>query len=283
MRVAATIDEIRQARPLLAGPVGLVPTMGFLHEGHLSLIRTARRECASVIVSIFVNPTQFGPTEDLESYPRDFERDLDIIRPFTDQVFAPSVESIYPADFSSYIDVGPVTRPLEGEARPGHFRGVATIVAKLFNLTMPDRAYFGQKDAQQAIVINQVIADLNFPIELRVLPTIREPDGLALSSRNVYLNQEERNAARVLPSSLFAIRDRWRAGETNCSRLLELGQGLINREPRVRLEYLSIADIRTLHELSKIDESAVVLLCARVGRARLIDNVLLGPEQAGLC
>ncbi len=283
MRVAATIDEIRQARPLLAGPVGLVPTMGFLHEGHLSLIRTARRECASVIVSIFVNPTQFGPTEDLESYPRDFERDLDIIRPFTDQVFAPSVESIYPADFSSYIDVGPVTRPLEGEARPGHFRGVATIVAKLFNLTMPDRAYFGQKDAQQAIVINQMIADLNFPVELKVVPTIRERDGLALSSRNVYLNGEEREAARVLPTALFAIRDRWRAGEKNCGLLLERGQGLIAAEPTVRLEYLRIADTRTLEDLPEVDESALVLLSARVGRARLIDNILLGPDEAGLC
>ena len=283
MRVVRAIDEFRSARARLAGPVGLVPTMGFLHEGHLSLIRAARQDCASVIVSIFVNPTQFGPSEDLASYPRDLERDLEAIHPFTDLAFTPSVESIYPTDFNSYIDVGPVARPLEGEARPGHFRGVATVVAKLFNLTQPDRAYFGQKDAQQAIVINQMIADLNFRVELNVMPTIRERDGLALSSRNVYLNQEEREAARVLPTALFAIRDRWRAGEKDSGRLMKVGRELIDAEPRVRLEYLSIADRRTLHELSKIDESAVVLLSAWVGRARLIDNILLGREGAGLC
>lgn len=282
MRVVRAIDDIRKARVELAGPVGLVPTMGFLHDGHLSLIRNARHECVSVIVSIFVNPAQFGPSEDLEGYPRNLERDLEIIRPFTDLVFTPSVESIYPAGCSSYIDVGSVAQRLEGEARPGHFRGVATVVAKLFNLTQPDWAYFGQKDAQQTIVINQMIADLNFPVELKVLPTIRESDGLALSSRNVYLNQEERHGARVLPTALFAIRDRWTAGENNCIRLLKLGQRLIATESMVRLEYLSIADTKTLEELSEIEESALVLLSARVGNARLIDNILLGLEPADL-
>lgn len=277
MRVVRGLDDIRKARAELAGPVGLVPTMGFLHEGHLSLIRQARRESASVIVTIFVNPTQFGPNEDLESYPRDFERDLEAVRPFTDVVFAPSADSIYPAGFGSYIDVGPVAQPLEGEARPGHFRGVATVVAKLFNLTQPDRAYVGQKDAQQAIVINQMVEDLNMPVELRVMPTIREPDGLALSSRNVYLNREEREKASLLPAALFAIRDRWRAGERDSGRLVELGRELIAQEPAVKLEYLSIADTSTLLELPHIQESALVLLSARVGRARLIDNILLGP------
>ena len=278
MRVVRAIDDIRSARAGLAGPVGLVPTMGFLHEGHLSLIRAAREECASVIVSIFVNPTQFGPSEDLGSYPRDLDRDLEAIRPYTDLVFAPSVESIYPTGFDSHIDVGHVSQPLEGEARPGHFQGVATVVAKLFNLTQPDRAYFGQKDAQQAIVIKQMNEDLNFPVELRVLPTIRERDGLALSSRNVYLSSEEREAARVLSSALFAIRDRWRDGENGSDRLVELGRDLIAQEPTVKLEYLSIADTRTLQELPQIDGSALVLLAARVGRARLIDNILLGHE-----
>ena len=283
MRVARSIEDIGRARAELAGPVGLVPTMGFLHEGHLSLVREARRENASVIVTIFVNPTQFGPNEDLESYPRDFERDLEAVRPFTDVVFAPSIDSIYPTGFGSYIDVGPVAQPLEGEARPGHFRGVATVVAKLFNLTQPDRAYVGQKDAQQAIVLNQMVEDLNIPIELRVLPTIREPDGLALSSRNVYLKREERKAAGVLPTALFAIRDRWLAGEKDSGRLVELGRELIAQQPAVQLEYLSIADTRTLQELPRVEGSALVLLSARVGRARLIDNILLGPEGAGLC
>ncbi len=278
MRVVRTLDDLRGARAELAKPVGLVPTMGFLHEGHLSLIRASRQECASVIVSIFVNPTQFGPSEDLGRYPRDLERDLDAIRPYTDIVFAPSVESIYPTGFDSHIDVGSVSQPLEGEARPGHFQGVATVVAKLFNLAQPDCAYFGQKDAQQAAVINQMIEDLNFPVELRVLPTVREGNGLALSSRNVYLSREERAAARVLPTALFAIRDKWRAGENDCGRLVEVGREMIAQEPTIKLEYLSIADTRSLQELPQIQGSALVLLAARVGRARLIDNILLGRE-----
>ncbi len=275
MRIVGGIADLRTARAVLSHPIGLVPTMGYLHAGHLSLVEAAREQCASVIVTIFVNPTQFGPSEDLARYPRDLERDLKLLKPYADLVFAPSTETIYPTGFASYVDVGSIAERLEGAARPGHFRGVATVVAKLFNLTQPDRAYFGQKDAQQALVIKQMARDLNFPLEIVVRPTVREPDGLALSSRNVYLSPDERRSATVLSRALFAIRDCWRAGEKGCRPLIELGREIIAREPAVHLEYLSIADVTTLRELERIEDATLVSLAARVGKTRLIDNVLL--------
>jgi pantoate--beta-alanine ligase len=206
MRNVSTLDELRSARLSLDGTVGLVPTMGYLHEGHLSLIRRAREECDHVLVSIFVNPTQFGPKEDLSRYPRDLERDFHLIEPFTDLVWTPSDEIMYPQGYQTWVEVEAITKPLEGAMRPGHFRGVTTVVAKLFNAVQPNKAYFGQKDAQQAAVIRQMTRDLSYPIEIVVCPIVREADGLAMSSRNVYLDPEERKAATVLYRSLSAAK-----------------------------------------------------------------------------
>ena len=204
-KLVTTLAELRTARRALPEPVGLVPTMGFLHRGHVSLVQRARAECASVAVSIFVNPTQFGPSEDLAKYPRDLPRDLELLEAAgTDLVWTPTPEVMYPVGFQTWVTVDGLTRPLEGEVRPGHFRGVTTVVAKLFNAIEPEKAYFGQKDAQQAAVIRRMASDLNFPIEIIICPTVREPDGLAMSSRNVYLSPEERQAATVLFRSLSA-------------------------------------------------------------------------------
>jgi len=277
VRVAETVAAMRAARAALSGSVGLVPTMGYLHEGHLSLVRAARRENDAVVVSIFVNPTQFGPREDLSTYPRDLRRDLALLeRESVDLVFAPDAAEVYPPGYGTYVEVGGVTERLEGAARPGHFRGVATVVAKLFNLVQPTRGYFGQKDAQQCAVVRKMVADLSFGLEVRVLPTVREPDGLALSSRNVYLGPEERIAARVLSAGLFAARKRWEEGERDAEALRRLVRETVAAEPRARLEYVSVADATSLEELGAVDRPAVMSLAARVGRTRLIDNVTLG-------
>lgn len=276
MRVEKTIASLRDARRTLSGPIGLVPTMGYLHDGHLSLVRAAREQNAGVVASIFVNPTQFGPNEDFTTYPRDLPRDLALLESAgVDLVFAPEVEELYPAGFSTFVDVGPVAERLEGAARPGHFRGVATVVAKLFNIVQPDRAYFGQKDAQQCVVIRKLVADLAIPLEVVVCPTVRESDGLALSSRNVYLNAEERQAAPVLSRALFAARDRWQRGERSGDALRELVREVVATEPLVRLEYVSVADSTSLDELDTVERAAIISLAARLGRARLIDNVVL--------
>jgi len=277
VRVVETIAAMRAARAALSGSVGLVPTMGYLHEGHLSLVRAARQENDAVVVSIFVNPTQFGPREDFSTYPRDLERDLALLeRESVDLVFAPDAAEVYPPGYGTYVEVGGVTERLEGAARPGHFRGVATVVAKLFNVVQPTRAYFGQKDAQQCVVVKKMVADLNFGLEVRVLPTVREPDGLALSSRNVYLGPEERVAARVLSAGLFAARKRWEEGERDAEALRRLVRETVGVEPRAQLEYVSVADATSLEELAAVDRPALVSLAARVGRTRLIDNVTLG-------
>lgn len=277
MRVIDTVAGMHDARRALVGSVGLVPTMGFLHEGHLSLVRASRAENAHTVVSVFVNPTQFGPSEDFATYPRDVERDLALLRAEgVDVVYAPTVAEMYPAGYSTYVEVGGVTERLEGAARPGHFRGVATVVAKLFAAVQPDRAYFGQKDAQQCAVIRKMVADLNFALEVRAMPTVREPDGLALSSRNVYLGREERAAALSLSRGLFAARDAWAAGERDADRLREIVREHVAAEPLVRLEYVSVAEAATLEEAAAVDGPALVSLAARVGRTRLIDNVVLG-------
>lgn len=276
MRVVGTVAEMHAARAALRGSVGVVPTMGYLHEGHLSLVQAARAENETVIVTVFVNPTQFGPQEDFSTYPRDEARDLALLeRESVDLVFAPSVEEIYPAGYCTYVQVEGVTERLEGAARPGHFRGVATVVAKLFNATRPTRAYFGQKDAQQCVVVRRMATDLGFDLTIRVMPTVREPDGLALSSRNVYLNPDERVAARVLSAGLFAARERWARGEREAEALRRAVREVVEREPLARLEYVSVADGETLAELERVDRPAIVSLAARLGRTRLIDNVTL--------
>ncbi|MCL0095239.1 pantoate--beta-alanine ligase [Dehalococcoidia bacterium] len=277
MKIALTIPAMKEIRGELPEPVGFVPTMGYLHEGHLSLVRRARGENRSVAVSIFVNPLQFGPQEDFETYPRDTERDLTLLRQEgTDVVFLPEAEEMYPADFNSWIVVEGMTEILEGASRPGHFRGVATVVAKLLNIVEPARAYFGQKDAQQALVIKKMVADLNMNPQIIVAPTVREPDGLAMSSRNIYLNPEERQAALVLWKSLSLAQQLRSGGERSADRIRRQMIALIEGEPGARIDYVSIADPESLRELDEIDSPALVSLAVWIGKTRLIDNVILG-------
>lgn len=276
MRVITTIAELRAARAALHGTTGLVPTMGYLHEGHLSLVRRARAENDYVITTIFVNPTQFGPTEDLARYPRDLPRDLALLEAEkVDLVFTPDVAEMYPPGFGTFIDVGPIAAPLEGAARPGHFRGVATVVCKLLVITSPHRAYFGQKDAQQTLVIRRMTLDLNLPVEIVVCPIVREPDGLAMSSRNVYLNPKERRAATVLFRALSAVQERFAAGERNGDTLRAVMRAVIDAEPLARIDYVSVADLDDLHELETVTSRALASLAVRVGTTRLIDNCVL--------
>jgi pantoate--beta-alanine ligase len=276
MRVVHTIAEARAVRRALPGTWGFVPTMGYLHEGHLSLVRRARAENDRVAVSIFVNPTQFGPHEDYARYPRDLERDLRLLEPLgVDLVFVPSVEEMYPPGFQTWVIVEEVSRPLEGASRPGHFRGVATVVAKLFNILQPDRAYFGQKDAQQTVVIRRMVQDLNIPVEIVICPTVREPDGLAMSSRNTYLNPEERRAATVLFRALQAAKARYEAGERDAERLREAMREAIRAEPLARIDYVSVAHPETLQELERVEGPALLSLAVYIGTTRLIDNLML--------
>jgi len=277
MKVISTVAEFKEARRKIRGTVGLVPTMGYLHEGHLFLARRAKAENDVSVVSIFVNPTQFGPKEDFARYPRDPERDLALLeKERTDLVLMPPVEEMYPPGISTWVDVENVTKTLEGAARPGHFRGVATVVAKLFNIVEPTRAYFGQKDAQQVVVIQKMVTDLNMNLEVVVVPTQREPDGLAMSSRNVYLSPEERQAAVVLWRSMNLVKGLWQKGERDAERLRNEMVALIKKEPLARIDYVSIADPRTLDELSQIKGTALVSMAVYVGKTRLIDNLILG-------
>ncbi|MGQ9547422.1 MAG: pantoate--beta-alanine ligase [Roseiflexus sp.] len=280
MRVITTIAELRVARAALYGTTGLVPTMGYLHEGHLSLVRRARAENDHVITTIFVNPTQFSPSEDLARYPRDLPRDLALLEAErVDLVFAPDVSEMYPPGFSTFVDVGPIAAPLEGAARPGHFRGVATVVCKLFAITSPHRAYFGQKDAQQTLVIRRMTLDLNLPVEIVVCPIVREPDGLAMSSRNVYLNPEERRAATVLFRALRAAQERFIAGERDGNALRAAMRAVIDAEPLARADYVSVADLDDLHELDTVTTRALASLAVRIGTTRLIDNCVLESRE----
>ena len=277
MMIVSTLQELRTAQPLLDRPVGLVPTMGYLHEGHLSLARQARQECRSVAVSIFVNPTQFGPSEDLSKYPRDLERDLQLLETVgVDLVWTPTPEIMYPPGFQTWVEVQEVTKPLEGAQRPGHFKGVTTVVSKLFNAVGPDKAYFGQKDAQQAAVIRRMTADLNFPIEIIVCPTVREPDGLAMSSRNVYLDSDQRRAATVLYRSLSAAQAAFGKGERDAGKLREIVQQTVASEPLAQLQYVSCADYATLQELDQVRGKALLSMAVFFGKTRLIDNFVLG-------
>jgi len=277
MMIVSTLDELRSARSILGEPVGLVPTMGYLHEGHLSLVRRAAEECASVVVSIFVNPTQFSPNEDLAAYPRDMERDLHLLESLgVNLVWMPTPEIMYPGGYQTWVQVEALTGPLEGAQRPGHFRGVTTVVAKLFNGVQPARAYFGQKDAQQAAVIRQMTRDLNFPIEIVVCPTVREPDGLAMSSRNAYLDSQQRQAATVLYRALNAAKDAYEAGERDAEKLRALMRATIVAEPLAEMQYVSCADYDTLEELDQVTGKTLLSMAVFVGKTRLIDNFVLG-------
>lgn len=276
MKTVTGLEELRLARRALEGAVGFVPTMGYLHEGHLSLVRRAREECAHVVVSIFVNPTQFGPQEDLSKYPRDLPRDLALLEPLgPDLVWTPGPEALYPPGFQTWVEVEQMTKPLEGAMRPGHFRGVTTVVAKLFNAVGPQRAYFGQKDAQQAAVIRRMARDLDFPIEVIVCPTVREPDGLAMSSRNVYLDPGQRKAATVLYRSLSAAGEAYQRGERRAGELRRIMQATIESEPLAKMQYVSCADYDTLQELEQVSGRALLSMAVFIGKTRLIDNLVL--------
>jgi pantoate--beta-alanine ligase len=280
MRVIETIMEFRAAHAGLAGSLGLAPTMGYLHQGHLELVRRARAENEHVAVSIFVNPTQFGPREDLARYPRDLPRDLALLdAEGVDLVFAPSAAEMYPPHSATTVSAGPLDEALEGAARPGHFRGVATVVCKLFNIIAPQRAYFGQKDAQQTVVIRRMVADLNMPVAIVVCPTVRESDGLAMSSRNVYLSPAERQAAVALSRALWAAEARFAGGERDGEALRDAMRAVLAAEPLAAPEYVSIADLEMLGELRRVENRALASLAVRVGKTRLIDNIILGEEE----
>ncbi len=278
MITVSSFSDLDKVLAKLPRPTGLVPTMGYLHEGHLSLVRTARAECASVVVSIFVNPTQFGPNEDLSRYPRDLARDLELLSlEKTDLTWTPTVEEMYPPGFQTWVTVEEITQPLEGSMRPGHFRGVATVVAKLFAAVQPDKAYFGQKDAQQAAVIRRMGRDLNFKLEVVVCPTWREPDGLAMSSRNVYLTPDERRAATVLYKALTAAQTAYTAGERQAEKFRQIMTETIQRQPLARLQYVSCADPDTLQDIQgEIPSQALLSMAVFFGKTRLIDNLVVG-------
>ena len=277
MMVVTTLQELETSRSLLDEPLGLVPTMGYLHKGHLSLVSRARAECRSVAVSIFVNPTQFGPAEDLAQYPRDLERDLRQLEAAgADMVWIPTPEIMYPTGYQTWVEVEKVTQGLEGAQRPGHFRGVATVVSKLFNAVRPAKAYFGQKDAQQAAVIRQMTRDLNFPIEIVVCHIVREADGLAMSSRNVYLSPGERRAATVLYRALNEAQAAYKGGERRADALRDVMQKTLAEEPLAKVQYVSCADYDTLRELDKVTGKTLLSMAVFFGKTRLIDNTVLG-------
>lgn len=276
------IDTVAALRQHLAGErahgncIGLVPTMGYLHAGHLSLVRAARQECDVVVMSIFVNPRQFGPQEDLESYPRDMERDLALARDAgVDVAFTPDVDEVYPSGYQTEVTVSTLTQPLCGASRPGHFTGVTTVVAKLFNMVGPDRAYFGQKDYQQATVIRRMVTDLNMPLTIVVCPIVREDDGLAMSSRNAYLNPEERQAALVLSRALQLAQAHLAQGERQPRRLQSALRDAIATEPRARVDYVAVCDPHTLQPVAHLSGSVLVALAVFIGATRLIDNAVL--------
>ncbi len=278
MEIFTTIADYKKTRYKAEGSVGCVPTMGYLHEGHLALARRAKAENRHVVTTIFVNPTQFGPQEDLSRYPRDPERDIALLESEgVDWLFMPSsAEEIYPPGFDTWVDMGGVTERLEGSVRPGHFKGVATVVAKLFNIIEPHKAYFGQKDAQQVVVIKKLVKDLNFPLEVIVCPTVREHDGLAMSSRNVYLKPEERKSALALWKSLDLAQKLHSKGIRDAERIRSEMRSLIESEPPANIDYVSISHPETLQELEQIDGPALVSLAVRIGATRLIDNIIIG-------
>ncbi len=276
MKIVSTITEYKNARRQIGGSLGFVPTMGYLHEGHLSLVRRARSENDFTAASIFVNPSQFGPKEDFATYPRDPDKDLRLLEDEgTDLVFMPAPAEIYPEGYSTWVNVEKITERLEGAVRPGHFRGVATVVCKLFNIAEPTRAYFGQKDAQQVVVVSKMVADLNMNVEIVIVPTVRESDGLAMSSRNVYLDPQERQSALVLWKSLQRAKELWLGGERRADAIRSAMTAMIESEPSAGIEYISIARPDNLEEIEEIRSPVLVSLAVRFGKTRLIDNMML--------
>ena len=284
MKIISTVKEMQvfSERIRNAGKrIAFVPTMGFFHEGHLSLIREGRKQGDILVVSIFVNPAQFGPSEDLEQYPKDFDRDChDAEELGTDVVFAPTVSEIYPDGFQTYVKVEEITRPLCGNSRPVHFRGVTTVVSKLFNIVKPHTAIFGEKDFQQLVAIKQMVRDLNIDVQIVGMPTVREQDGLAMSSRNTYLNEDDRRAALSLSQSLFLAQALFEKGERQSEVILQKVKELLQKEPSVLIEYAEIRNVHDLEEVVLIEQDAVLALAARVGKTRLIDNCVLKTKSA---
>ncbi|HKC64993.1 MAG TPA: pantoate--beta-alanine ligase [Pyrinomonadaceae bacterium] len=279
-RMASVARKVRREQDRT---IGLVPTMGALHDGHLSLVREARRMCDIVVVSVFVNPTQFSFNEDFDRYPRDLTKDAAILTDYNvDYIFAPTIEEIYPKDFSTYVTVSGLSEQLEGVSRPGHFRGVATVVTVLLNIVRPDFAFFGQKDAQQTLVVKRLVRDLAFDTEVVILPTVREESGLALSSRNAYLNEDERRAALVLYRALSRAKEAYAEGERSGSRLASIIQATIAAEPLARIDYVSVTDADLLEPLEKLnDRTILIALAVHIGKARLIDNIILNRKKNG--
>jgi len=268
---------MKQERKKLACTVGFVPTMGYLHRGHLTLVRRAKRDNDVAVVSIFVNPTQFGPGEDFATYPRDTERDLEMLeKEGVDFVFMPTPDDMYPDGYNTWVETFGITSKLEGEKRPGHFKGVTTIVNKLFNIVLPHKAYFGQKDAQQLRVIQKMVADLDMHVKIMPVATVRSRRGLAMSSRNNYLSKEEREAALVLYKALSTAEEMYMRGEQDVARIRVKITGIINQEPLAKIDYISIADADTLEELTYMDRSALISMAVRIGNTRLIDNRTIG-------
>jgi pantoate--beta-alanine ligase len=283
MEIFKTVEAMRgasRAHRHQGRRVGFVPTMGALHEGHLSLVRAAKAQCDVVAASIFVNPTQFGPNEDFSKYPRTFERDCELLeKEGVAVVFAPAVEEMYPPGAITYVTVEGLSEKLCGKSRPGHFRGVTTVVSKLFTIVEPDVAFFGQKDAAQVAIIRRMVRDLNIPVEIVACPIVREADGLAMSSRNAYLDPQQRKTALVLSRLLQKLRNAFESGERNARRLVEIGRQTFSQEPSVRMDYLEIVDTENLDPLDKIDDHALVAVAAFVGTTRLIDNFVLLSES----
>jgi pantoate--beta-alanine ligase len=276
MRTVTTIEEVREWRVGSSGSVGLVPTMGYLHEGHLSLVRRARAENETVVASIFVNPTQFGPADDFDRYPRDLKRDARLLEENgCDLLFTPDAAAMYPPECETFVDVGSTAAPLEGASRPGHFRGVATVVLKLLNIVQPKLAYFGRKDAQQLAVVRRMIQDLNLPVAVVACPTVREADGLAMSSRNTYLNPEERRAAAALHRALSAARDCFENGEHDATALRQAMRETLAMEPLALVEYVSVADPLTMREMDRAASGTLLSMAVKIGATRLIDNEIV--------
>ncbi len=280
MKIIKRIDDMRSIANIqrdLHNKIGLVPTMGALHEGHLTLIRRARQTCAFVVVSVFVNPTQFGPSEDFESYPRNFERDCELAeKEGVDVVFAPAIEEMYPNGFRTSVNPGKIGEILEGESRPGHFQGVATVVTKLFNIVCPDDAFFGLKDYQQYIVVRNLVQDLDLPVRIVPMPTIREESGLAMSSRNQYLSDEERLSATILHRTLQHVLQLYNSGERRAAALEMAMRDVLDKEPKIKVDYAVVRDKSTLEPIHSLKDGGVALLAVKLGSTRLIDNLLLG-------
>ncbi len=274
MRKAALEEKTR------GRSIGFVPTMGFLHEGHLSLVRESVRRADVTVVSIYVNPAQFGPQEDFQQYPRDIQRDVELLKnEMVDYLFLPDNQEIYPEGYKTYVEVHDLQDKLCGRSRPGHFRGVCTVVLKLFSIVSPDRAFFGQKDAQQAIILKRMTQDLNLGVTIEVMPIVREEAGLALSSRNAYLNQKERNAARVLSASLEQARVMVENGESDADQIIERMKKMIGREPLAQIDYVEIVDMENLDPVQKIENKALAALAVFIGKVRLIDNTILQVKE----